>query len=375
MTPQHCQYQNLCSGCDHLDLPYSKQKEMKTEAILKQLKRENAPVEFVTIQPMGLRSRLDFTLNNQKLGLYSKPLANRERELVDIQACPQLDSNLQSFYKDFRKTQLPDMKGSVRLRVGPQNQRGVWLDFANVDTKTLLDQRSWLLELQEIAFVEMGQKQKSLIRKKSGELGLGEPQLNPWFETTIASRKINLSSTVAAFTQPSLEANRVLSQRLANWFLEIKPQKVLEFGSGIGNLTFPALSSDQTRVWATDVDQLALQALEFNLKIHGLQDRVSLHAGDFRVKPPPQEKYDVLLLNPARSGVGKLLNSLLPLKPENLIYMSCYPETFFVDTQILQGEYSMENLILFDQFPQTKHVELLSFWKRIKSSSSREIRT
>lgn len=346
-----CSYESLCSGCDLLHLSPAMQREQKLASF-----QEYNP-ELISFGENQLRSRLDFVISNGKTGLYQK----NSQEIVDIEYCLQLQPDLQDFYSDFRKILFPIRKGSVRLRVSPTGKRGAWLDFSNVDIKSLLDSKDSLLKLQEMAFVEIGQRHKSLIWKNSETLGLGDPVLNPWFQTWLGEKSIPLYSTVASFTQPSHAANKVITQMLSKWFTEIKPDSVLEFGSGIGNLTLPALTSVKTHVTATDIDQRALMGLEQSLKQMGLQDRVDIQCADFRINAPQIQNVDVLLLNPARSGVGKFLDHLLPLKPKHIIYMSCFADSFKLDTQKLNG-YSLIKMKLMDQFPNTKHIEILSHW-------------
>ena len=350
-----CPLQDQCSGCDLLHLNQEAQKLKKIQSFEEGFGQKFDQLKYQSFGDGALRSRLDFVLADGRLGLYQK----NSREIIDIESCLQLEPRLQKFYSEFRKIKWPIKKGSVRLRVGPDGSRGAWLDFANEDIKGLLDSEESLLELQKLAFVEIGQRHKALTRKPTGALGLGDPEMKPWFQTWMNDVSIPLYSTVASFTQPSHVANKVITQTISKWFLEMKPQHVLEFGAGIGNLTFPALSHATTQVTATDVDQRALSGLQLSLEKSGLENRVNIQSGDFRILKPNIEKVDVLLLNPARNGVGKFLEQLLPLKPKHIIYMSCFPKTFFEDTQNLK-DYSVKKVVLMDQFPNTQHTEILS---------------
>ncbi len=362
-----CPYQNQCSGCEYLHLDLEQQKQAKIES-LKSLAK--GPVNYRSFGLQELRSRLDFVILNGKIGLYQK----NSSEVVDIEKCLQLSPALQSFLSDFRKIRWPVKKASVRLRVSPQGKRGAWLDFANADIKRLLEEETIFTQLQQICFVEIGQRHKALIRKpQTGNWGLGDPQYHHWSNSWCVDQEVPLFSTVGSFTQPSHVSNQLITQTLSKWFSEIKPEHVLEFGSGIGNLTFPALTHSKTQVTATDWDERALKGLEqslihqdlqVNMKSQTLRSRVDIQRGDFRLNLPRIERVDVLLLNPARSGVGNFLKSLLPLKPQHIIYMSCFPESFFLDTQCL-NEYSMQKIELMDQFPNTKHIEILSHWVRL----------
>ncbi len=375
-----CPYAGKCSGCGWIHLSYEEQVRQKTQNFRERLEvfqQQHGPISqihslddlisYKSFQASGLRDRLDFVVHNQCFGLYSQ-----RPELVDIQQCLQLSSSLQEFYADFRKVSFPDLHGSFRLRVSPTGERGIWLDFSNVDIKRLLDKKQTLLQLQEMAHVEMGQRHKALVTKPDSQLGLGDPEWRPWFQSHLGPQNVDIFSTVAAFTQPSHVTNAWITKTLASWFMDFKSHTVLEFGSGIGNLTLPALSYEKTRVISLELDRMAAAAQESTLKHHGLRDRVELHIGDFRRKLTGTiSSLDTLLVNPARNGVGQLFDLVFEAVgsqkpafwPRHIVYMSCYPESFFLDIQrLVANGYSADQIILVDQFTQTRHIEVLSRW-------------
>ena len=71
------------------------------------------------------------------------------------------------------------------------------------------------------------------------------------------------------------------------------------------------------------------------------------------------EKADVVVLDPPRKGCEeKLLFSIAGMKPERIVYVSCDPATMARDAKFLcENGYSLKETHVFDQFPQTSHVE------------------
>lgn len=365
-THLHCPYSSACPGCDWIHRTPDDQIQQKKQDFLDLMGSEySSSLEYQSFGTHGLRDRLDFVMEQGRRGLFQKPGPG----VLDLEACLQLSKPLQDFYSEFRKIEFPQLKGSFRLRVGPRGERGVWLDFANSDIKTLLDSKSTLQALQKIAHVEIGQKHKTLIIKPDGTLGLGDPQFKPWFQSSYKNQSLDLFSTIGSFTQPGHISNAWITKTLSGWFETLKPQQVLEFGSGIGNLTLPALSVDQTRLISLELDPRSAAAQDFSLTRHGLRNRVDLRVGDFRMRALSDlPRTDVFLVNPARNGVGQLFESSFEILgdqlPKHVIYMSCFPETFALDTQSLKNHgYVAKKLILVDQFPQTHHVEILSHWE------------
>ena len=75
------------------------------------------------------------------------------------------------------------------------------------------------------------------------------------------------------------------------------------------------------------------------------------------------EHIDVLLLDPPRVGCHPdVLDSVIKLKPEKVLMISCEPEAMARDLNLLcsTGIYSLETIRPVDMFPQTRHVETIS---------------
>ena len=72
---------------------------------------------------------------------------------------------------------------------------------------------------------------------------------------------------------------------------------------------------------------------------------------------------DVLLLDPPRVGCHPdVLDSVVKLKPEKVLMISCEPEAMARDLNFLcsTGIYNLETIRPVDMFPQTRHVETIS---------------
>ena len=74
--------------------------------------------------------------------------------------------------------------------------------------------------------------------------------------------------------------------------------------------------------------------------------------------PPP----DLLILDPPRMGLHpKALKRIIDYNLPAIIYISCNPKTFALNTEALIGAgYGVSVLGAYDNFPYTKHIELVS---------------
>lgn len=94
-------------------------------------------------------------------------------------------------------------------------------------------------------------------------------------------------------------------------------------------------------------------------------DNIELYQGAVEaVLPGLKIKPDLVLLDPPRSGLGLLVvESILSIAPERMIYISCDPATLARDARtLLAGGYRLQDCVLCDMFPQTYHIESINYF-------------
>ena len=74
--------------------------------------------------------------------------------------------------------------------------------------------------------------------------------------------------------------------------------------------------------------------------------------------------YDVIVVDPPRGGLDKkTINNLLNSGAKRIVYVSCSAITLARDIGMLKEEYILDKITLFDNFPNTKHVESVCLLK------------
>ena len=72
------------------------------------------------------------------------------------------------------------------------------------------------------------------------------------------------------------------------------------------------------------------------------------------------KRFDIVFVDPPRKGLDdKFINTLLRIKPNKVIYVSCEPETLARDVAKLSSLYSIRTVQPVDMFPMTYHVETI----------------
>ncbi len=78
-----------------------------------------------------------------------------------------------------------------------------------------------------------------------------------------------------------------------------------------------------------------------------------------------EDPFDVVVLDPPREGAKEVVQTLARMKSDRIIYISCNPSTLSRDLAILTYEgYKLKGVRLFDMFPQTYHIESVSYLER-----------
>ena len=104
--------------------------------------------------------------------------------------------------------------------------------------------------------------------------------------------------------------------------------------NGVENITFARLASEEMT-----------EALNGVRAFERLKD-IDLNSYNF----------STVLVDPPRAGLDKGTIDLIS-KIENIIYISCNPETLARDLETLSQTHIVEEAAMYDQFPHTAHVE------------------
>ena len=171
------------------------------------------------------------------------------------------------------------------------------------------------------------------------------------------------------FFQP----NRYLFNRMIAKVIDIieEPKDLLELYCGVGTFTLP-LSYVFNKVLATENNRKADKCLKKGIlenKISNINS-VRLSSDEVfelfdgrifrRMKDIDLSLYNFshILIDPPRSGLTNDIIDLLRLF-KNIIYISCNPDSYLRDLTML-SDYEIKKIEVFDQFPNTDHLEIVS---------------
>lgn len=139
-----------------------------------------------------------------------------------------------------------------------------------------------------------------------------------------------------------------------------KKDTVIDAYCGIGTIGIAA-SAKAGQVIGVELNADAVKDAEVNAKINNIKNIrfVNDDAGKFLVEYATHKRADVVIMDPPRSGSSQeFLESVLKIKPERVVYVSCNPDTQKRDVDMLmKGGYKVLECRPFDMFPFCDHVE------------------
>lgn len=172
--------------------------------------------------------------------------------------------------------------------------------------------------------------------------------------------EVNQSYAHGGFSQVNQAMNDKLIEKITqvlNANADIGP--VLDLFGGEGNLS-RKLSPD-VKVVCVDQYQKTPKSIGPRHYYHlDLYEKQAL--GNFQRAHP--ERFKTLIVDPPRSGFDQLKKWSDEMFFENILYISCNPQTQVRDIKMLLDRYEIKEIFIFDLFPGTFHFEGFVFLKR-----------
>lgn len=173
-------------------------------------------------------------------------------------------------------------------------------------------------------------------------------------------RPIVLTWEVGGFSQVNLAQNNRLIDHVLSVCNIRKSDRVLDLYCGMGNFSIPLAMECDSLVGA-DSQRSAIRSAQKNSAAAGLtncvfrQENISEICQQLR---QDDEKYDLVVLDPPRQGVGNLAETITKLATKKIVYISCDPATLCRDlVKMTQSGFIISHIQPVDMFPQTHHIE------------------
>lgn len=353
-----CPWFGRCGGCHLQHLSREAQVQARRGILLESLRRfgrvEGLDPEVVTGEDWEYRGRVEFHVGACRLGFFERG----SHDLVPVEDCPIAVPEIRRL--------IPDLGQAVAEAgvCGPANlEVVVGADGAAVVVgdgppgwfpPTLPERLTALRGVSGILLHTRGRYWLPMGRTTVG-----------WDVPGPQGRDVRVDLDPRGFSQANVGLNPRLIETVLRLAAPRPGEEVLELYAGAGNFTLPLLAAGapEIRVTAIEASRTALAALEQAwagagatpgglTTIPGKTETVVRRLLDGR------RRYDLVLADPPRGGVGEAVRHLPRFGPTRIVLVSCEPTTLARDTAALVAAgYRPDALVLVDMFPQTAHEE------------------
>ena len=390
-----CAHVADCGGCSFQDLAYPRQLELLLAATREAL----APLLACGVEPgalptsveaaadtYGYRNKMDFTFSNRRWVLASEPagaasdfalglhLAGRHAKVLDIRRC-EIQSEagneiLRATHELARASGLAawDSRahtGVLRHLVIREARRTGQVLVAPVTTPDHAEPVAALAR----ALVARCPSITTLVHAESARLAnvaLGETERVlhgvGWIEEHLCGVRFRISAR-SFFQVHTAQAERLV-ERVREAAGPLRDRVVYDICCGAGTLGL-AVARDARELWGFELEPAAVEDARANARLNE-RERARFVAGDVRDTLRAERlaelgaaRPDVALVDPPRAGLHpRVVDSLLELAPETLVYVSCNARAAARDLPaLLAGGYALRGAVALDLFPHTPHLE------------------
>ena len=325
-----CQYYGACSGCQWQHVSYEAQLSAKQDRVIDSLFRVggfiNPNVLPVLPSPdqLGYRNHARFTIKEHG----SLGFVNREtHRFVKIDTCMLMHPGINKL--------LGDLQGhcseTTQLSIRAGEDTGDYLvqpTLKSTDITIVTGQKHYRDSIQGVEFRVASPSFFQVNNKQASNMAL------------VVKDALNLKGT----------------------------EVLLDAYAGVGTFAI-LLAPYASKVIAIEESSAAVADAKVNAEnthnVEFILGKTEEVLGDLDSVP------DAVVLDPPRAGCqSPAIDSLLRLYPENVVYVSCDPDTLARDLKMLcSGAYSIDSIQPLDMFPQTHHVENIVILKKTTKSS------
>lgn len=366
-----CAWFGSCGGCSLQHLDASAQLAVKQEWLLESLRRigEIEPAEV--LEPLAgpvwgyrRKARLGVKYVDGKQRVLAGFRERYKPYVTDMQGCEVLDRRLAVLIEPIQQL-VAGM--SIRRRL-PQVEMAAGDDRVVLVMRVLdppSDEDMQLLhEFEKDYAIDLCLQPGNL-----DSIVTLQGERPPPMHFRLASHDVEIEFQAVDFIQINAAINAAMIDRVVDFLAPGPADNVLDLYSGLGNFTLP-LARRAGSVTAVEGAAALVARAADNARRNGI-DNASFHTADLAADPAGsallEREYDLVLLDPPRSGAEAVCSVAQRFNARRLAYVSCHPATLARDAGILaaSGRYRLQAAGVMDMFPHTAHVESLALFERV----------
>lgn len=407
-----CQHFGVCGGCTWQFLPYEKQLKWKEQLVRETLQHVGGLSDEVLNSvfqpacgcddPWFYRNKMEWSFSVDRDGAFSGGFHMRHMhyDTVNVQECfLQSEPSVKVFKKVRAYFEAMHSRGvvvpynshtgqglvhSVYVREGKRT--GEMMVIVQT-TPEKFDVEGFLKVLSEFPAVVsvvriVVHEQKGTPKRWDVSVLQGEEFYREelWIRDS-SDTEIRLQFQVKpqAFFQPNtMMAEKIYGQALQLLQGAFSPEalrkmRAYDLYCGTGTIGI-VLSHAVASVVGVELNASAIESAKENAILNHVEN-IEFHVGDVKKVLDELETThaaDVIVVDPPRNGLEeKVVEHIIRTAPKAIVYVSCSPATLARDVKIFTGNgngigYALASARVFDQFPQTAHIETVALLKKVE---------
>ncbi|WP_133011947.1 23S rRNA (uracil(1939)-C(5))-methyltransferase RlmD [Marinomonas flavescens] len=359
VTPE-CVHFSKCGGCSFQHLAEPQQFEAKKNWLEGQLRNvaSKVNIEYLADAPTKYRRRARISIQSHKESFQMGFRGKASKNIIQIDQCIVLTEKLQMVYAELKVSlagsSLVHQLGHIELL---EDAKGASVVFRLTDVISDDLKAHWQ--------VWAGEQDIALYWQQPGESKAAVEGG--------ALRHYELDGlTFNYHPQDFIQVNEMMNQKMVAqamaWLEPNDNDVVLDLFCGVGNFSLP-LAKRAKQVVGIEVQENMVEAGRKNAQLNQL-DNITFLAADLTQSDSVNlSKIDVtkVLLDPPRAGALEFLDSIVKIKPMQILYVSCSASTLARDAEYLVAKgYKVLRVSLMEMFPQTSHVETMMLLQKKK---------
>lgn len=367
-------------GLELVHLSYDKQLEFKKNNMLESLRKYHprnynkykVKNTIAAPDPWHYRNKAQYQIEKDhgqlKLGLF----APNSHRLIDLPKMPTQSEDTQKTERKIKvlieklhvpvanyRRHLPGIKTVVVRQSEATKEIQVILITIGHKIKNLIPLAKEIMKLDHVVSVYQNETewQNPQVWGNKTEKLLGKNQITE----EILGKKFALSPR-AFFQLNPVQTINLYSEALK--YLDLTPdQTLIDAYSGVGTLGI--LAADRVKqVVGIETIPEAVKDAQHNVELNHIKNADYIQGSVEKVLPELQNSgvaINALIVDPPRTGLAKsLIKTLLRVKPETFVYISCNPSTLAQDLVLLSEAYDVRVIQNVDMLPQTPRCEAIA---------------
>ena len=376
MPEKKCKVLSKCGGCQYYGTPMDEQLKSKQKKMEKLLGGFAKPEPIIGMQnPYHYRNKVHHALKMIKGGrVISGSYEEGTHNVVNIDEwgiedlkCQQIIKTICTLAQSFKLKIYNEDTGWGFLRhvLVRRGFKSGEIMVVLVCASPVFPSKNNFVKALKAAHPEITTIVQNINDKKTSMV-LGNKNINlygkGYITDTLCGMKFRLSPD--SFFQVNPVQTEVLYRKAMEYAQLKDNDTVIDAYSGIGTIGLVA-SQYAGKVIGVELNKNAVHDAKINAKENNIDNAVFYQgdAGEFMLRmADKKESAEVVFMDPPRSGsTEQFMSSVIKMKPDRIVYISCGPDTLARDLKYFASRnYKVIKIQPVDMFPHTEHVECVT---------------